>query len=83
MGAEEKFGFVRTIQPMKDRFMALVDNDVVEARSVVIATGAGKPSVLPGEEELLGRGISYCATCDGMFYRGKKIAVLSESEQGV
>ena len=44
--------------------------------------GAARPKLLPGEEELVGQGISYCATCDGMFYRGKKIAVLSSSDQG-
>lgn len=48
-----------------------------EARSVVIATGA-KPRPLPieGSERLVGRGISYCATCDGNFFRGKRVAVV-------
>ncbi len=83
MGAEEKHGLVRQIMPMKDRFMLLVENDVMEAGAVVLAMGAARPKLLPGEEENLGRGISYCATCDGMFYRGKRIAVLSASLQGV
>ena len=39
--------------------------------------------ILPGEEELVGMGVSYCATCDGMLYRGKNIAVLSASAEGV
>ena len=40
-------------------------------------------NIRPGEEEQLGQGVSYCATCDGMFYRGRRIAVLSGSAQGV
>lgn len=83
MGAEEKTGLARQIMPMGDLFMLLVENDVLEARTVVLAMGAARPTLLPGEEEQLGRGVSYCATCDGMFYRGKKIAVLSAAMQGV
>ena len=83
MGAEEQHGLVRQIMPMGGHFMLLVENDVMEAGAVVLAMGAARPKLLPGEEEHLGRGVSYCATCDGMFYRGKKIAVLSSSLQGV
>ena len=45
--------------------------------------GAARPKLLPGEEELLGRGVSWCGTCDGMFYRGKKVAVLSAWMGGI
>ena len=62
--------------------MLLVENEVVEAKTILISTGAARPRLLPGEEALIGAGVSYCATCDGNFYRGKSIAVLSESEQG-
>ncbi len=83
MGAEERHGLVRQVMPMGGHFMLLVENDVVEAGAVVLAMGAARPKLLPGEEDNLGRGVSYCATCDGMFYRGKRIAVLSSSLQGV
>ena len=47
-----------------------------QARTVVLASGAHPRELgLPGEQELRGRGVSYCATCDGMFYRGKTVAV--------
>lgn len=82
LGAQEKHGLVRQIMPLKDRFMLLVENDIMEAGTVVLAMGAARPTLLPGEEEQIGRGVSYCATCDGMFYRGKRIAVLSSSRQG-
>ena len=83
LGAVEHFGLVRQIMPLGESFMLLVENEVLESRAVVLAMGATRPQLLAGEEELIGQGISYCATCDGMFYRGKKIAVISSSEQGV
>lgn len=83
LGAEERTGLVRQIMRQGDGFMLLVENDVMESRTVVLAMGAARPVLLPGEAEQLGRGVSYCATCDGMFYRGKHIGVLSTSMQGV
>jgi len=67
----------RQIMPNSDGYMTLVGNDIIESRAIVLAMGAARPKLLPGEEELLGRGVSWCGTCDGMFYRGKKVAVLS------
>lgn len=49
----------------------------LQARTVVLASGARPRELgLPGEKELRGRGVSYCATCDGMFYRGKTVVVV-------
>lgn len=51
-----------------------------QARTVVIATGAGeRKAKVPGEAEFLGRGVSYCATCDGPFFKGDEVAVVGES----
>lgn len=53
------------------------DSGVVFARTVVLATGATpRPLGLPEEQALVGRGVAYCAACDGMFYRGKTVAVV-------
>ena len=53
-------------------------------RTVVIATGAGPRELgLPREQELMGRGVHYCAACDGMFYRGKTVAVIGGGNTAV
>ncbi|MBQ8655046.1 MAG: FAD-dependent oxidoreductase [Clostridia bacterium] len=70
-------GVARQVQCLGDSFMTLIGNDITESRAVVLAMGAARPRLLSGEEELLGQGVSWCGTCDGMFYRGKEVAVLS------
>ncbi len=55
----------------------LADGTSVDARSVILATGATPNRLgVPGEEKLTGRGVSYCATCDGALYRGRQVAVI-------
>ena len=55
-----------------------------EARAVIIATGAmGRTRRFPGENRLLGRGVSYCATCDGAFFRDQKVAVVGSNDEAV
>lgn len=75
-GASIREGLVQRVLPMGKTFSAMLGNELIACRSVLIATGAPKARPLPGEAELVGQGVSYCATCDGMFYRGKEIAVL-------
>ncbi len=56
--------------------VTLSDGKVLEARAIIVATGCKAKSLgLSGEEELLGSGVSYCATCDGGFFKGKTVAV--------
>ena len=55
-----------------------------QARAVVVATGAlGRKQHLAGEERLLGRGVSYCATCDGAFFQGQSVAVAGNNDEAV
>ncbi len=55
----------------------LANGECLTARSVIAATGAApRPLGVPGEEELRGRGVSYCAMCDGAFFRGKRVCVI-------
>ncbi|ARM30646.1 NAD(P)/FAD-dependent oxidoreductase [Prosthecochloris sp. HL-130-GSB] len=57
---------------------------VVKARALILATGSmGKSRALPGEKELLGSGVSYCATCDGAFYRDQVVAVAGRTREAV
>ena len=67
---------VTSVMPLGEKYMLLAENEVYEARTVVLATGAVTAKGLPGEQEYLGRGVSYCATCDGFLYKNKRIAVI-------
>lgn len=66
---------------MGSGFAVTVGQDYYDCRALILATGIINQSVFPGESEYLGRGVSYCATCDGMLYRGKRIAVLGFNEE--
>ncbi len=55
-------------------FMALAGNDIFESKTMILATGAVSAKGFPGEDDFLGKGVSYCATCDGFLYRGKTVA---------
>jgi len=83
MGAELRGGVVHQVIAMGESFALSLGADFVEARKVILATGAKQPRLLPGEERLLGRGVSYCGTCDGMLYRGKNVAVIGAGAEAV
>ena len=59
-----------------DFFTLLVQDKQYEAKTVILCLGVETAKPIEGEEEFLGRGVSYCATCDGFLYKGKTIAVL-------
>ena len=59
-----------------DNFMILTNKGNYQAKSVIMAIGVAPAKLLPGEKEFLGRGVSYCATCDGMLYKGKEVVVI-------
>ena len=72
-------GRVGTVYAMGDYFALQIGEEMAEARAVILATGVTQGKPLPGEKELLGRGVSYCATCDAPLYRGKETAVVGYS----
>lgn len=77
LGAEFEEADVRGIGIEGGRRIVKTAGREYEARAVIIATGAAHKKLdVPGEERLAGRGISYCATCDGAFFRGKTVAVV-------
>ena len=66
---------VTAITSSRRGFMLQGGNDIYDAKTVLLATGAVTAKGFAGEEELLGSGVSYCATCDGFLYEGKTIVV--------
>ncbi|MCL2443022.1 MAG: thioredoxin-disulfide reductase [Treponema sp.] len=77
-GASFLYNAVSTIKKIDNIFTVnMIDGTTLTAAAVIIATGA-KPRLLsvPGEKEFSGKGVSYCATCDGNFFKGKKIFVV-------
>ena len=83
MGAELRGGVVHQVIAMGESFALSLGADFIEAKKVILATGARQPRLLEGEERLLGRGVSYCGTCDGMLYRGKNVAVIGAGAEAV
>ena len=83
MGAQERSGIATLIMPNENGHTVLVQNEVMSADAIVLCTGASHGNGLRGEHDLVGNGVSYCATCDGRFYTDRRIAVLSEGKQGI
>ncbi len=76
-GAKTVLADVRSVELAGDIKTVHTSEGDYEGRTVVIATGANPRKLgVPGEQELTGRGVSYCAACDGMFYRGKDVVVV-------
>ena len=75
-GAVLRKGRAGNVMPFGGRFMVNLDGDILETGAVVLACGVSKAKPVPGEAELLGRGVSYCATCDGAFFRNKDVFVI-------
>jgi thioredoxin reductase (NADPH) len=83
-GAEYLHGTVIEADLSKRPFRLKVDEEWLEARTVIIASGASARWLnLPNEQKLIGHGVSSCATCDGFFYRGKKIMVVGGGDSAM
>ena len=70
---------IGAVYAMGDYFALQAGEEMLEAKTVILATGVVSAKPLPGEEALLGRGVSYCATCDAPLYRGRAAAVIGFS----
>jgi thioredoxin reductase (NADPH) len=83
-GAEYVQGSVLDTDLSQRPFRLNVEGDWVEARTVIVASGASARWLgLESEQKLIGRGVSSCATCDGFFYRGKKIMVIGGGDSAM
>lgn len=81
-GVEFKESRISQIMSMGDHFVINADNVFFEAKTLILAIGLNKSKGIAGEMEYLGKGVSYCATCDGMLYRNKRVVVVGENEEG-
>lgn len=84
-GAKIEFGEVSELRVNDDKTKTVVvDGQPVQAKTVLIATGSDYNKLgIPGEKELYGRGVHYCATCDGAFYRDKRLVVVGGGNSAV
>lgn len=84
MGAQFAEGEVSKIRFDGEKKEVVTAEDVYQARAVIIATGATHARLgVPGEEEFIGKGVSYCATCDGAFFRNRVTAVVGGGDVAV
>ncbi len=72
---------ISTVYLMGDYYALQGAEVMYEASTVILASGVSTAKALPGEDEYLGQGVSYCATCDAPLYRGKKTAVIGYNEK--
>ncbi len=84
-GMDIKNGEVDSVRPEGEYFnVNLTDGVTITTRAVIIATGASHRKLgVKGEQELIGRGVSYCATCDGPFFRNQTVAVVGGGDSAV
>lgn len=83
-GAEYTFGDVREVIEGKEYKQVVTSNKIFKTRAIVIATGAEHKKLgVPGEGQLNGRGVSYCAVCDGAFFRERPLVVIGGGDSAV
>lgn len=83
-GAEYAYANITDIKIQDDLKRIMTDSGEFISKSIIIATGAEHKSLgVPGEDALSGRGVSYCAVCDGAFFRGKEVVVVGGGDSAV
>lgn len=82
-GTKFAYGEASALRRQDDHVVVTIDDTDVHARTVLIATGSDYSKIgVPGEAELYGRGVHYCATCDGAFYRDRRLVVVGGGNSG-
>ena len=83
-GAQFRTGAVASVDLSKRPFKLVVGNDTLECEALIVASGASARTLgLPSERDLLGHGLSTCATCDGFFFRDKQIIVVGGGDSAM
>lgn len=84
LGVEIAYGSVIEVKKEEGRFLVKTDAGDYSCKALIIATGVeNKKLGIPGEKEFNGKGVSYCATCDGPFFKGKPVAVIGNKDHAV
>lgn len=79
-----EFSEVQNVSLDRTRFTVTVNDGTFDAAGVIVASGTEPAKMgIPGESELIGRGISYCATCDGMFFKDLEVAVIGGGDSAI
>ncbi len=83
-GARIEFETANSVNLNQQPYKVVTDNKVYLADTLIISTGASPYHLnIPGERELTGKGVSYCATCDGWFFKGKKVVVVGGGDSAL
>lgn len=83
-GAEYGYGTVTSIEDQGTTKLVHTDDGDFEGRAIIIATGSEHKKLgVPGEEEFSGRGVSYCAVCDGAFFKNKEVVVIGGGDSAI
>lgn len=83
-GAEFIQSSITAVDAANETKTVFTAEGMYQSKALVVATGSkGRNRMLPGEEQLLGRGVSTCATCDGAFFRNKTVAVIGDTEEAL
>lgn len=81
MGIEITQERVDSVYAMGEYFAVMVNTKMYEAKSLILATGMEQTKSLKGEEEFLGKGVGYCATCDAPLYKGKTVTIIGYNKK--
>lgn len=83
-GAENTYGTVQSIEDKGATKLVICEDESYEGKTVIIATGSEHRKIgIPGEEEYAGRGVSYCAVCDGAFFKDRHLVVIGGGDSAV
>ncbi len=82
-GVNLTYGCVNEVKKDSDIFIVSTDAGTYRSKCVIVATGLDNVPTLPGEKKLLHKGVSYCATCDGRFFKGKRMAVIGKGAKAI
>lgn len=72
---------IKQVSKDKEKFSVLISNKTIKGKTLILALGMqNKKLNIPGEKEFLGKGVSYCTTCDGMFFKNKNVAIIGGAD---